>query len=347
MEAGHSHWTKLGSRLCDDNEQCSSSSLRFCFTHTNQLVLEKKMQTVLHHKEFDPTKFTIVWDLDKTLVYAQEWELGSEYFIEFVKRPGINNLLNQLLVEGFQHAVFTAGTQDYLDDILSRFHPMGRYFSNRQFYRHHMVNRKKDLAAVFGPDLHHIVHVNDKALTVVLKEQQKYTILVDAWCGEAESVGRTVANLNKVAPIARALCGFPPSLPCPALLSPLVAKTAQWLKPGLRLAKRGARVKVLEATPPPPPPPPLPQPVSGHGNDGHSLQPPPCHTSNRKEEEKEKEKEEVEKVEARAGKFSQVHQKSGKPLACRRDVLAVWGTTCGPFFLLLITCCGLVQHADF
>jgi len=225
-------------------------------------------------------------------------------FIEFVKRPGINDLLNQLLVEGFQHTVFTAGTQDYADNILSHFNPMGRYFSNHQFYRHHMVNGKKDLAAVFGPDLRHIVHINDKALTMVLKEQQKYTILVDAWCGEAESVGRTVANLNKVAPIVRALCSFPPSLPCPALLSPLVAKTAQWLKPGLRLAMRGARVKVLEATPPPPPPPPppLPQPVSGHGNDGHGLQPPPCKTSNRKEEEKEKEKEEVEKVEARAGK---------------------------------------------
>jgi len=182
---------------------------------------EKKMQTVLHHKEFDPSKFTIVWDLDETLVYAQEWELGSEYFIEFVKRPGVNDLLNQLLAEGFQHAVFTAGTQDYADEILSRFDPMGRYFSNRRFYRHHMVNGKKDLAAVFGPDLRRIVHVDDKALTVVPKEQQKHTILVDAWCGEAKSVSRAVANLNKVAPIARALRGFPPSppLPCPSLTS--------------------------------------------------------------------------------------------------------------------------------
>jgi len=48
-------------------------------------------------------------------------------------------------------------------------HLTGRYFSSRHFYRHCMVNGKKDLAAVFGQDLRRIVHVDDKALTVVPK----------------------------------------------------------------------------------------------------------------------------------------------------------------------------------
>ena len=158
----------------------------------------------------------VVLDMDETLLHAQQvldgcsprpnscvlqFEFKGELLeFDYVPRPGIYAFLDQLLDEGYELAIFTAGVQPYADAALDSFDPTGRYFGRDRFYRQHMVADKKDLRAVFGDRLSGgVVLIDDNAHEVLPDDQLDYAILVDHWRGDEATTAQALASLESAA----------------------------------------------------------------------------------------------------------------------------------------------------
>jgi TFIIF-interacting CTD phosphatase-like protein len=157
----------------------------------------------------------VVLDMDETLLHAQpvigcsprpdsrviQFEFKEQLLaVDYVTRPGVFPFLDQLLVEGYKLAVFTAGIQPYADAVLDSFDPTGRYFGRGdRFYRQHMVGGKKDLRAVFGDDLSGVVLIDDNAHDIVPEDQLDHAVCVDHWRGDPSTTPQALASLKRAA----------------------------------------------------------------------------------------------------------------------------------------------------
>ncbi|ELR25382.1 NLI interacting factor family phosphatase [Acanthamoeba castellanii str. Neff] len=153
--------------------------------------------------------------MDETLLHAQpvigcsprpdsrviQFEFKEQLLaVDYVTRPGVFPFLDQLLVEGYKLAVFTAGIQPYADAVLDSFDPTGRYFGRGdRFYRQHMVGGKKDLRAVFGDDLSGVVLIDDNAHDIVPEDQLDHAVCVDHWRGDPSTTPQALASLKRAA----------------------------------------------------------------------------------------------------------------------------------------------------
>ena len=82
----------------------------------------------------DSKEYTLVLDLDETLVHCQYAESGS--VVHF--RPYLDEFLSEL-VPLYNMVIFTAAAQDYADLVLDNIDP-GRSIFSRRLYRQHTRN---------------------------------------------------------------------------------------------------------------------------------------------------------------------------------------------------------------
>jgi len=81
----------------------------------------------------DPEQYTLVLDLDETLVHYYENDGAGNYDI----RPGMPEFLNRMNKIGYEVVIFTAATQDYADWVIDQIDPGG--LIHHRLYRQHAL----------------------------------------------------------------------------------------------------------------------------------------------------------------------------------------------------------------
>mmetsp|Transcript_28983 Transcript_28983/g.63807 ORF Transcript_28983/g.63807 Transcript_28983/m.63807 type:complete len:457 (+) Transcript_28983:202-1572(+) len=80
-----------------------------------------------------PGMYTLVLDLDETLVHFQDMEGGGHFGI----RPGCDEFLERMHSLGYEIVIFTAATQDYADWVIDSIDPENRIHA--RLYRQHAL----------------------------------------------------------------------------------------------------------------------------------------------------------------------------------------------------------------
>ena len=146
----------------------------------------------IHKKFFKPSypylpkenskKFTLVLDLDETLVQFRidNKKLNKEKKV--ILRPGLFEFLNKAY-SMFELVVWTVATKEYADSIIDLIEEKKKYFSYR-LYREYATDKKvcflKDLTKL-GRDLSKVIIVDDKAVSFSL--QKENGILIKPFLG--------------------------------------------------------------------------------------------------------------------------------------------------------------------
>jgi len=126
------------------------------------------------------TTYTLVLDLDETLVHYYETETEGHVLV----RPGTEEFLQEMS-EFYEVVVFTAAMQDYADWVLNQIDPKGcvKY----RLYRQHAIKSEKcyikDLTRI-GRDLKKIIIVDNMGDNFQL--QQENGILIKSWVDDAQ-----------------------------------------------------------------------------------------------------------------------------------------------------------------
>ena len=108
----------------------------------------------------DPNKYTLILDLDETLIHFFFTPSGGAFLI----RPHCFEFLEEMS-KIFDIAIFTAGMKDYADSILDVLDPNKRWIKHR-LYRHHTsiagMCFVKDLSKL-GRDLNRVIIIDNLA----------------------------------------------------------------------------------------------------------------------------------------------------------------------------------------
>lgn len=99
---------------------------------TDQKEYESETRAEIADK--NEKEYTLVLDLDETLVHCQDLESGS--VVNF--RPFLEDFLKEMR-KCYKIVIFTAASQEYADIVLNDIDPFGNIFSKR-FYRQHTKN---------------------------------------------------------------------------------------------------------------------------------------------------------------------------------------------------------------
>ena len=134
-------------------------------------------------KKNDVDKFTLVLDLDETLISFKR-EDAEKGLLKL--RPGLNKFLKELKPL-YELIIFTAGTQEYADPILDTIEKEEKYFDKR-LYRHHAVIIEnlfaKDLSKL-GRDLSKVIIIDNMPHNFRL--QKENGIFIKNFYGEEQN----------------------------------------------------------------------------------------------------------------------------------------------------------------
>jgi len=104
----------------------------------------------------NPDQFTLVLDLDETLVHYFELNGVGNYGI----RPGMFDFLQKMNSLGYELVIFTAATQDYADWVIDQIDP--EHFIHHRLYRQHAL----PWGPLFAKDLSRLGRDLDKTLII-------------------------------------------------------------------------------------------------------------------------------------------------------------------------------------
>ena len=147
-------------------------------------------------------KYTLVLDLDETLVYYQkDINLLNNNFNNnkntLIFRPGLFDFLYKMKPL-YELVLFSFGTKDYVDSILSIIEKKEKIFEY-VLYRQHATYEKGDYVknlALLGRDLKKIIIVDD--IQHVFKLQKNNGICIKAFYGDVISDRNTLKLLGKI-----------------------------------------------------------------------------------------------------------------------------------------------------
>ena len=148
-------------------------------------------------------KYTLVLDLDETLVYYQRDInfFNNDYNINknasLILRPGLLEFLNKMKPL-YELVLFSFGTKDYVDYILSFIEKKGKIFEY-VLYRQHATYEKGDYVKnlfLLGRDLKRIIIVDD--IPHVFKLQKSNGICIKPFFGDVISDRNTLKILGKI-----------------------------------------------------------------------------------------------------------------------------------------------------
>ena len=148
-------------------------------------------------------KYTLVLDLDETLVYFQKDinlynnNYASNINPTLILRPGLFEFLNKMKPL-YELVLFSFGTKDYVDYILSIIEKNGKIFEY-VLYRQHATYEKGDYVknlSLLGRDLKRIIIVDD--IPHVFKLQKNNGLCIKAFYGDVISDRNTLKLLGKI-----------------------------------------------------------------------------------------------------------------------------------------------------
>ena len=149
-------------------------------------------------------KYTLVLDLDETLVYLmhnnlylnEEGRIGDEKHT-LIFRPGLIDFLKKMKPL-FELVIFSFGTYEYVDSVIKIIEKKGKFFEH-VLYRQHATDSNgeyiKDLS-LLGRDLKNIIIVDD--IPQVFKLQEKNGICIKPFFGDIVTDKNTLNILGKI-----------------------------------------------------------------------------------------------------------------------------------------------------
>ena len=145
-------------------------------------------------------KYTLVLDLDETLVYCQP-NVNNNNNINDVLinlRPGLHEFLHDMKLL-FELVIFTSGTPDYVDPIVKIIEKEEKYF-DYILYRQHITKDEngdslKNLNLI-GRDLKNVIIIDD--IAKYFKLQKENGICIRPFCGNNLADKKTLKTLNNV-----------------------------------------------------------------------------------------------------------------------------------------------------
>ena len=149
-------------------------------------------------------KYTLVLDLDETLVYCQP---NTNYHIKsnnnfndllIYLRPGLHEFLHDMKIL-FELVIFTSGTPEYVDPIVKIIEKEEKYF-DYILYRQHITKDEngdniKNLNLI-GRDLKNVIIIDD--IAQYFKLQKENGICIRPFCGNNLADRKTLKTLNNV-----------------------------------------------------------------------------------------------------------------------------------------------------
>jgi CTD small phosphatase-like protein 2 len=141
------------------------------------------------------TKYTLVLDLDETLVHSSS-DLANPNTSTIQVRPGAPEFIDEM-ADYYELVIFTAGTKDYADWALPFVDPKGRI--SHRLYREHAVQKGpvfvKDVSKL-GRDLRKVIIIDNIVENFQL--QPENGIFINTWEGDINDT-----TLYKLAPVLK------------------------------------------------------------------------------------------------------------------------------------------------
>lgn len=154
------------------------------------IVQPLEIKSYLPTKNTESPEYTLVLDLDETLVHFQETDAGGQ----FVVRPFAQEFL-ELMSGSFELVVFTAAVQEYADWILDRIDT--KKLIKHRLYRHHTMCQDnvyiKDLSKL-GRELSKTIIVDNNSEN--FKLQPENGIYIKSWYDNPQD--KALRQLSKV-----------------------------------------------------------------------------------------------------------------------------------------------------
>ena len=179
-------------------------------TNTNSNINSEKQNKYLLPK-IKNHKYTLVLDLDETLVYSQRnfyYKLKNNtnsYNNKInipkktvILRPGLHEFLHDMKLL-YELVVFSAGTPDYVDPIIELIEKEEKFFDYVLYRQHIMIDEDGDSIKnlnLLGRDLKNIIIIDD--IQKYFKLQKENGICIRPFCGNVLSDRKTLKTLNNI-----------------------------------------------------------------------------------------------------------------------------------------------------
>ena len=178
--------------------------------NNNNYIHEKKTHSLL--PKIKDQKYSLVLDLDETLVYSQKnfYKLKNSNLSNInndginipkktvMLRPGLHEFLHDMKLL-YELIIFSSGTPDYVDPIIKMIEKDEKYF-DYILYRQHIIidengDKIKDLNLI-GRDLKNVIIIDD--ISRYFKLQKENGICIRPFNGNILSDRKTLKTLNNV-----------------------------------------------------------------------------------------------------------------------------------------------------
>ena len=186
---------KQTSKLFDDNkiiEQSPKIKTKSKYSDAHYLLPKIKNQ-----------KYTLVLDLDETLVYCKpniNYNKNNNNINDVIinLRPGLHEFLHDMKLL-FELVIFTSGTPDYVDPIVKIIEKKEKYF-DYILYRQHITKDENGDALknlnLIGRDLKNVIIIDD--IAKYFKLHKENGICIRPFCGNNLADRKTLKTLNNV-----------------------------------------------------------------------------------------------------------------------------------------------------
>ena len=176
------------------------------FINNKNFINENKTNNKIINEFYLPPiksyyKYTLVLDLDETLIYFQrENNLPNKNLIiknNLIFRPGLLDFLHKMKYL-YELVLFSFGTKEYVQHILNIIEKKEKFFEYA-LYRQHATYEKGDFVknlALLGRDLRKIIIVDD--IPHVFKLQKSNGICIKAFYGDVVGERNTLKLLGKI-----------------------------------------------------------------------------------------------------------------------------------------------------
>ena len=141
------------------NEDSCKKDDSLSFVINEQTITQNVSVPYLEDNIIDNKKFTLVLDLDETLISFRR-EDAQKGILRL--RPGLYKFLNEVK-QIYEVIVFTTGTQEYADPILNAIEKQGKFFDTRLYRQHAIIIDNlfvKDLSRL-GRDISKVIIVDN------------------------------------------------------------------------------------------------------------------------------------------------------------------------------------------
>ena len=148
-------------------------------------------------------KYTLILDLDETLIYSQinfnYHNYNNKIFLPkatLILRPGLHEFLHDMKLL-FELIIFSSGTPNYVDPIIKYIEKDEKYF-DYVLYRKHMINDEKGESVknleLLGRDLKNVIIIDDVAKN--FRFQKDNGICIKPFTGNITNDLKTLKILN-------------------------------------------------------------------------------------------------------------------------------------------------------